>query len=76
MTTWYGLWAPKGTPPDVQTRIVEELRKATATEELKTIWASNGADFGNLTPAQFGSFVSSEVKRWTAVVKASGAKLE
>lgn len=76
VTTWYGLWAPKGTPPDVQTRIVEELRKATATEELKTIWASNGADFGNLTPAQFGSFVSSEVKRWTAVVKASGAKLE
>ena len=76
VTTWYGMWAPKATPPDVQARIVEELRKAAATDELKTIWASNGAEFGTLTPPQFGSFVSAEIKRWAAVVKASGAKLE
>ena len=76
VTTWYGMWTPKGTPADVQTRIVEELRKAAASDELKTIWASNGAEFGNLTPQQFGSFISSETKRWAAVVKASGAKLE
>jgi len=76
VTTWYGMWAPKGTPADVQTRIVEELRKAAASDELKTIWASNGAEFGNLSPQQFGSFVSAEIKRWAGVVKASGAKLE
>ncbi len=76
VTTWYGMWAPKGTPADVQARIVEELRKAAATDELKTIWASNGAEFGNLTPQQFGSFVTAEVKRWAEVVKVSGAKLE
>lgn len=76
VTTWYGMWAPKGTPADVQARIVEELRKAGETPELKAIWASNGAEFGNLTPAQFGTFVSNEVKRWTAVVKSSGARLE
>lgn len=76
VTTWYGLWAPKGTPPEVQTRIVDEVRRAVATDELKAIWASNGAEFGNLTPAQFGTFVGAEVKRWAAVVKASGAKLD
>ena len=76
VTTWYGLWAPKGTPPEVQTRIVEEVRRAVATDELKAIWASNGAEFGNLAPAQFGAFVGAEVKRWAAVVKASGAKLD
>jgi tripartite-type tricarboxylate transporter receptor subunit TctC len=76
VTTWYGIWAPKGTPADVQSKIVEELRRASASDELKAIWASNGADFGTLTPAQFGSFVSAEVKRWAAVVKASGAKLD
>jgi tripartite-type tricarboxylate transporter receptor subunit TctC len=76
VTTWYGMWAPKGTPADVQARVVEELRKAAASDELKAIWASNGAEFGNLTPAQFGAFVSAEVKRWAAVVKVSGAKLE
>ncbi len=76
VTTWYGLWAPKGTPADVQSRIVDEMHRATATDELKAIWASNGADFGTLTPAQYGSFVSAEIKRWEAVVKASGAKLD
>ena len=76
VTTWYGLWAPKGTPADVQARIVDEIRRAAATDELKAIWASNGADFGSLSPAQFGSFVSAEIKRWAAVVKASGAKLD
>ena len=76
VTTWYGLWAPKGTPADVQSHIVEEIRRAAGTDELKAIWASNGADFGSLSPAQFGGFVSAEIKRWAAVVKASGAKLD
>ena len=76
VTTWYGMWAPKGTPADVQGRIVEDLRKAGTTDELKAIWAANGADFGTLTPQQFGTFVHSEIVRWAAVVKASGAKLE
>ncbi len=76
VSTWYGLWAPKGTAAEVQGRIVDEVRRALATDELKAIWASNGAELGNLTPAQFGNFVSAEAKRWAAVVKASGAKLD
>lgn len=76
VTTWYGLWAPKGTPADVQARIVDDIRKLGAAEELKTIWANNGAEYGGMTQSQFASFVSAEVKRWAAVVKASGAKLD
>jgi len=76
VSTWYGLWAPKGTPADVQARIVEDIKKAGLSDDAKLAWAKNGAEFGNLTPAQFSAFVSNEVKRWAAVVKASGAKLE
>ena len=76
VTTWYGLWSPKGTPADVQARIVEEFKKAGNTDEAKLAWANNGAEFGTQTPAQFGAFVSAEVKRWAAVVKNSGAKLD
>ncbi len=76
VTTWYGLWAPKGTPADVQARVVEEVNRLAAADEIKTAWANNGAEFGKLTPAQFGTFVSAEIKRWAAVVKASGAKLD
>ena len=76
VTTWYGLWAPKGTPADVIARIADEMKRSSATDELKASWASNGAEFGNLSPQQFGSFVSNEVKRWATVVKTSGAKLD
>ena len=76
VTTWYGLWAPKGTPADAQQRIVEEVRKAITSDELKAIWANQGAEFPNLSQQQFASFVSAEVKRWAGVVKASGVRLE
>jgi tripartite-type tricarboxylate transporter receptor subunit TctC len=76
VTTWYGLWAPKGTPADLQGRILDEVRKAIQSEELKTIWAGQGAEFPNLSQQQFAAFVRSEIQRWAAVVKASGAKLD
>jgi tripartite-type tricarboxylate transporter receptor subunit TctC len=76
VTTWYGLWAPKGTPADVQAKIVEEMKKSLAADELKTIWNANGSDIPNVTMAAYNDFVNAEVKRWATVVKASGAKLE
>jgi tripartite-type tricarboxylate transporter receptor subunit TctC len=76
VTTWYGIWAPKGTPPELQARILEEVRKAVQSDELRQIWAQQGADFPNITPQQFGAHTSAEVKRWAAVVKAAGAKLD
>ena len=74
--TWYGIWAPKGTPADVVARAYDEIRKAGNTPEAKAIWASQGAEFSGMTSQQFGQFVSAEVKRWTQVVKLSGAKLD
>lgn len=76
VTTWYGLWAPKGTPADVQAKIIEDMRKALATEDLKSIWASNGSEIPTLVGPAYGAFVNAEIKRWAAVVKDSGAKLE
>ncbi|CAN7388153.1 Bug family tripartite tricarboxylate transporter substrate binding protein [Variovorax paradoxus] len=76
VTTWYGLWAPKGTPAELQARIVDSMKKALASDELKAIWAQNGSEIPNLTMASYGGFVNSEIKRWASVVKASGAKLE
>jgi len=76
VTTWYGLWAPKGTPADLQARIVDDMKKALASDELKAIWTQNGSEIPNLTMASYGGFVNSEIKRWAKVVKASGAKLE
>jgi len=76
VTTWYGLWAPKGTPVEAQTHAVDEMRKACQTEEAKAVWANQGAEFPNLTGAQFDAFIKTELRKWAQVVKASGAKLD
>ena len=76
VSTWYGMWAPKATPADVQTRMVEEVRKAIQTDEAKAIWSAQGAEFPNLTGAQFDAFIKTELRKWSQVVKASGAKLD
>ena len=76
VSTWYGLWAPKGTPADAQARMIEEVRKACQSDDAKAVWAAQGADFPNLTGAQFDAFIKSELRKWSQVVKASGAKLD
>ncbi|CAA9425156.1 MAG: BUG/TctC family periplasmic protein [uncultured Ramlibacter sp.] len=76
VTTWYGLWAPKGTPADVQARIVDEVRKAVQSDELKAIWANQGAEFPNLSQQQFAAFIGEEVKRWAQVVKTANVKAD
>ena len=76
VATWYGLWAPKGTPKDVIDRVRAEMTKALTSEELVKIWNGLGAETPDLYGDAFGKFVSSETKRWAEVVKGSGAKLE
>ncbi|WP_377157566.1 Bug family tripartite tricarboxylate transporter substrate binding protein [Roseateles sp. UC29_93] len=76
VATWYGLWAPEGTPKEVIAAMQAELRKAYATEELKNIWTGLGTDMPTLYGDAFGKFVHGEVLRWADVVKRSGAKLD
>jgi tripartite-type tricarboxylate transporter receptor subunit TctC len=76
VATWYGLWAPKGTPREVVLTAQNEMKKALNSDEMKTLWNSLGAETPNLWGDDFGRFVSAEVKRWGEVVRASGAKLD
>ena len=76
VSTWYGVWAPKGTPAEAQARAIEEIRRASQTDEAKAVWASQGAEFPNLTTTQFEGFIKKELTKWSQVVKASGAKLD
>ena len=76
VSTWYGLWAPKGTPKEIVEAMQAAMRKALNTDELKNTWNGLGAETPNLYGDAYAKFVSSEVKRWNEVVKASGAKLD
>jgi tripartite-type tricarboxylate transporter receptor subunit TctC len=76
VATWYGLWAPKGTPKEAIERFQAELRRAYESAEIKALWTGLGTETPNLYGDAFGSFVNSEIKRWAEVVKNSGAKLD
>lgn len=76
VTTWYGVWAPKGTPVELQQRMHEEIRKAVQSERLKAVWAGQGAEFPDMSQQQFAAFIDGEVKRWAQVVKASNVKAD
>ena len=76
VATWYGLWAPKGTPREVVDRMRAEMAKALTSEELVKAWNSLGAETPDLYGDAYASFVSNEIKRWAEVVKTSGAKLD
>jgi tripartite-type tricarboxylate transporter receptor subunit TctC len=76
VATWYGIWAPKGTPRDAITAMQSEMRKALNSDELKATWTGLGTETPNSWGDDFGRFVGGEVKRWAEVVKESGVKLD
>jgi tripartite-type tricarboxylate transporter receptor subunit TctC len=74
--TWYALWAPAGTPRDIVLRMQQEVAKALAGKELTDIWASLGSEKGGGSSEEMQKFVTSEISKWSKVVKDSGAKLD
>ena len=72
--TWYGIWAPSGTPAEIVNRLQVEIKKALESKELKDLWASLGAESGGQSSADFAKFIDTEIKKWAKVVKDSGAR--
>ncbi|WP_353183045.1 tripartite tricarboxylate transporter substrate binding protein [Bosea sp. (in: a-proteobacteria)] len=76
VSTWYALWAPKGTPPEIVTRMRDEVQKVLKMPAIEAAWKKNGSPMPNLAGDDFGKFVTAEVERWGKVVKEAQVKLE
>jgi tripartite-type tricarboxylate transporter receptor subunit TctC len=76
VTTWYAIWAVKGTPKEIIDKMYREVAKALAQPDIQSIWADQGAVAGGETPAEFGRFVHSEVERWRKVVKEANIRID
>ncbi|HUH60412.1 MAG TPA: tripartite tricarboxylate transporter substrate binding protein [Candidimonas sp.] len=74
VSTWYAMWAPAGTPPDIVDKMATEITRALEAQKIKALWASNGTAIPKLTGADFGKFVDSEIVRWAEVVKEAGVQ--
>ena len=75
-SSWFGLLAPAGTPPDVVNRIQQEVAKALATPAIKEKMLAQGAIPSGNTPQEFAKLIDAEIGKWAKVVKASGAKVD
>jgi tripartite-type tricarboxylate transporter receptor subunit TctC len=75
-SSWFGLLAPAGTPPEIVKRIHEETAKALASPAVKERLTAAGAIPSGIGPQEFAAFIDAEIKKWAVVVKASGAKID
>jgi tripartite-type tricarboxylate transporter receptor subunit TctC len=76
VTTWYALWAIKGTPQAAIDRMYAETVKAMQAPDMVRIWDAQGATAGGQKPAEFAKFVHSEIAKWGKVVRDAGIKLD
>ena len=73
-SAWYGLGAPRGTPPEIIEKLNTTVNAILADPAVKKKFADMGATLIMSSPAEFGKYVADETEKWGKVVKFSGAK--
>jgi tripartite-type tricarboxylate transporter receptor subunit TctC len=74
--SWFGLYAPRGLPPELQKRINEEVNKVLNTPDMTARFANLGIEPGRGSAAEFAAMVATDRARWTALVKERNIKAE
>jgi tripartite-type tricarboxylate transporter receptor subunit TctC len=76
VSTWFGVFAPAGTPPAVVARLNETMTAALHTPEMRERLARMGAEPAPMSSAQFAELVRRELTKYEKVVKFSGARVD
>jgi len=75
-TSFHGIAAPKGTPPEIIEKLNSAVNASLADSKVKSRLADLGGMVLTGTPASFGQFMAGEIDKWGKVVKFSGTKQE
>ena len=75
-SVWFGLFAPRGTPPAIVSKIHADIAKVLADPAVRRRITDTGAEVGELSQAEFASLVRSEFAKWKAIAAAAGIKPE
>ena len=76
VSTWYGLFAPAGTPASVVSSLNARVNQLLGNAEVKAAILAQGAEPQAMTSAQFTTLLKTEYVQWKGIVEASGAKIE
>ena len=74
--SWYGVWAPKDTPPDVVAQLNRQINAAVQDLAKAGAWAKLGIDPVNETPDQMKRFIASDVAQSADLLRSAGFKPE
>ena len=75
-STWHGLVAPSGTPPQAIAKLHDAAVKALHDPGVQASLGRLGVDIVGDMPDEFKAYIAAEIPKWTAIVKASGATME
>ena len=76
ISTWFGLFAPAGTPRDIIAKWNAEVVKILEAPAMRERLAAQGAEAAPMSPDRFAAFVASEARKYARIVKLSGAKVD
>jgi tripartite-type tricarboxylate transporter receptor subunit TctC len=75
-TVWWGIVAPAKTPPAIIARLNTEINKVLAEPAVQSRLADIGVTTDAKSPAEFGAYLSSEIDKWTNLVKVGGIHVD
>ncbi len=75
-SNWFGVLAPRGTPPAIIQQIYKLMASSARSNDVKERLLRDGADAVGGTPQEFATLIKTELKRWGEVVKLSGARVD
>jgi tripartite-type tricarboxylate transporter receptor subunit TctC len=76
---WHGLWAPKGTPPEIIARLNAAAVAALQDPEIRRKLEDLGQDIPTpeqMQPAAFGAFQRAEFAKWKPIIEKANVKVE
>jgi tripartite-type tricarboxylate transporter receptor subunit TctC len=76
ISTWFGVFAPAGTPKEALDRLHAEFTKALAAPDVREKMLALGAEPVGNTPTEFAAYIRAERDKYAKVIKASGAKVD
>ncbi len=75
-SVWYGIAAPKGTPPEIVEKLNRAVNAALADPKVQTRLTELGGEPMAMTPPEFGKLVADETEKWSKVIHGAGIKAE